>query len=110
MRSTSSALRRRRKPSMPSSEAIAWRSARGLDSRAERDSTDMGVLLRDIGVGRRPSALCQRPATRYEASEASGRPRRRAARPAPRALPAGPDPLERLVLVVEGGHLLVAGE
>src|SRR3954454_5574532 len=110
MRATSSALRRRRKPSMPSSEAIAWRSASGLDSRAERDSTDMGVLLRDIGVGRRPSASCQRPATRYEAPEASGRARRRAVRPAPRALLAGPDPLERLVVVVEGGHLRVAAE
>src|SRR3954470_24025531 len=108
MRSTSSALRRRRKPSMPSSEAIAWRSASGLDSRAERDSTDMGVLLRDIGVGRRPSALCQRPATRYEAPEASGRPRRRAVRPAPQVLLAGPNPFERLVVVVEGRYLLVA--
>src|SRR4051812_30923052 len=39
-----------------------------------------GVLLRDVGVGRRPAALCQRPATRYEEPEASGRPRRHAVR------------------------------
>src|SRR3954471_2071406 len=106
MRSTSSALRRRRKPSIPSSEAIAWRSARGLDSRAERDRTDMRELSFVIGVGQRPSALCQRPATRYEAPYASARPRRRAVRPGPQApggtLSGGPDPLEVVVVGVEG--------
>src|SRR5205814_1666827 len=39
--SISSALRRRRKPSMASSEAIACRSASGLASRASRESTDI---------------------------------------------------------------------
>ena len=43
MASIRSALRRRRKPSRPSSVAIVCRSASGLSSSAERESTDMRV-------------------------------------------------------------------
>src|SRR3954468_23184773 len=55
----SSSLRRRRKPSTPSSLASRWRSASGESASADGSSTeDIDVSFSSVWVGRRPAALC----------------------------------------------------
>src|SRR3954454_23616402 len=59
MASIRSALRRRRKPSTPSSLASRWRSASGESASADGSSTeDIDVSFSPVWVGRHPAALC----------------------------------------------------